>query len=56
MRILEILEADAGPHVFLLSREPLPLYALLARGGWQRSVARSDAGVELTVFRKPPAT
>jgi hypothetical protein len=51
LRILDALEAAAGPHVFLLAREPLPLYPLLASGGWRRAVRRTDDGVELTVYR-----
>lgn len=53
MRILDALEGTApDPLVFLLSREPLPLYAVLARSGWRYAVRRDDRGVELTLMRR----
>ncbi|HET9578171.1 MAG TPA: DUF2249 domain-containing protein [Usitatibacter sp.] len=53
MRILDALESGAAePLVFLLSREPLPLYAVLARAGWRYAVRRDDRGVELTLVRR----
>lgn len=52
MRILDAISAGAkGPFVFLLSREPLPLYGILARDGFRHAVRRDAHGVELTVFR-----
>lgn len=54
LRILECLEAGGGgPHVFLLPREPVPLYAMLAAAGWRHTVRRDERGVELTVYRDP---
>lgn len=56
LRILETIEEGAhGPHVFLLAREPYPLYPLLAADGWSRRLRALDAGVELVLFREPPA-
>ena len=52
VRILEIVEGAApGPHVFLLAREPRPLYALLAAQGWSHVVRHVAGGVELEVRR-----
>ena len=52
MRILEVVEGAApGPHVFLLGREPRPLYALLAAQGWRHAVRHVAGGVELEVYR-----
>ena len=52
MRILEIVEGGApGPHLFLLGREPRPLYALLAAQGWRHAVRHVAGGVELEVYR-----
>ena len=52
VRIFEALDADgAGPHVFLLAREPFPLYALLLSSGWRHTSRRVEAGCEVTVFR-----
>jgi hypothetical protein len=58
LRILERVEAEnagAGPHAFLLSREPYPLYPLLARIGWRWSARWEDAALVLTVTRREPA-
>lgn len=53
MRVLDALEASGdGPCVFLLSRAPLPLYAVLAREGWRHALRRDERGYELTVFRE----
>lgn len=53
IRVLEVLEAGGErPHTFLFSREPLPLYALLAARGWRHAVRRDERGVEVTVFRE----
>ena len=55
LRILDTLDAGgAGPHVFLLARDPLPLYAMLASAGWRHRARQVEAGCELTVFRDPP--
>ena len=54
LRILEVIEGgQPGPHVFLLVREPLPLYGLLARAGWRHAIQRDERGCELTVSRDP---
>jgi hypothetical protein len=55
LRILEAIEGGPGPHVFLLAREPFPLYPLLSGGGWKRRLRVLDRGFELTVFRPPAA-
>jgi hypothetical protein len=50
LRILAALEGGApGPLVFLLAREPWPLYAMLGGSGWRHSVRASDEGVILTL-------
>jgi hypothetical protein len=55
LRILDRVEsAESGPLVFLLAREPLPLYALLAAAGWRHGIRHVEHGVELTVYRNPP--
>jgi hypothetical protein len=55
LRILATVESgDPGPLVFLLAREPHPLYPLLAAAGWRHGVRRLQDGVELTVFREAP--
>ena len=52
LRILDAIDAGApGPMVYLLAREPLPLYALLGRLGWRCTTRRDDRGVELTVYK-----
>jgi hypothetical protein len=52
VRILGIVEGGSpGPHLFLLAREPRPLYALLAAQGWGHAVRHLAEGVELQVFR-----
>jgi hypothetical protein len=56
LRILDQVEGDGdGPLVFLLAREPFPLYPMLAAAGWRHGVRRLPDGVELTVFREPAA-
>lgn len=52
MHVLEAVEADDGPHCFLLSREPLPLYAVLAAAGWKCTASRDSRGVLVTVTRR----
>jgi hypothetical protein len=55
LHILDRVEAGgAGPLVFLLAREPFPLYAMLAAAGWRHRVRHLEDGVELTVQRDPP--
>lgn len=55
LRILDRVEGEGdGPIVFLLAREPFPLYPMLAAAGWRHGVRRLPDGVELTVFRAPP--
>lgn len=52
LRILDVLHAGGdGPHVFLLAREPRPLYPLLETEGWRHATRRDERGIELTVFR-----
>ena len=54
MRVLDAVgEGGEGPWVFLLSREPLPLYALLGAWGCAHAARHDERGVELTVFRRP---
>lgn len=49
-RILAVVEARCGgPVSFLLSMEPLLLYPLLRRQGVRWRIARSAAGVEITI-------
>jgi len=56
LRILHSVESgDPGPLVFLLAREPHPLYPMLAAAGWRHGVRRLPDGVELTIFRQAPA-
>lgn len=55
IRILDRVErGGGGPLVFLLAREPYPLYPMLAAAGWRHRSRRLADGVELTVFREPP--
>lgn len=52
VRILDMLGGETqGRFSFLLSREPRPLYALLAAGGWRHEVQRDAHGFRLTVYR-----
>ena len=51
LRILERLEAGGGPHVFLLAREPLPLYPLLDAARWRHTTRVDERGYVLTVMR-----
>ena len=55
LRILDTLGAGEGPFTFLLSREPYPLYPMLARDGWAHRARRSTEGCELTIYRKVDA-
>jgi len=56
LRILDRVEAGGhGPLVFLLAREPFPLYPMLAAAGWRHDVRHLPDGVELTVSRPPPS-
>ena len=52
VRILAAIEDAAGPLAFCLSREPYPLYPLLAAAGWRHEVRREDGAVVLTVTRR----
>jgi hypothetical protein len=54
LRIFEAL-ADEGvdQHVFLLAREPLILYPMLADAGWRHTFSRDEHGCVLAVFREP---
>jgi hypothetical protein len=53
VRILAALEAEpARPLRVRMSREPWPLYAMLAAGGWQRRTrAHEDGGYEILIRR-----
>ncbi|MEW5865080.1 MAG: DUF2249 domain-containing protein [Pseudomonadota bacterium] len=53
VRILAALEAEpARPLRVRMSREPWPLYAMLAAGGWQRHTrAHEDGGYEILIRR-----
>ncbi|MGZ5033742.1 MAG: DUF2249 domain-containing protein [Usitatibacter sp.] len=53
VRILDALGSQSQERFsFLLSREPRPLYALLAASGWRHELRRDARGFELTVFRQ----
>ena len=52
VRILAAIEDASGPREFLLSREPFPLYALLAAAGWRHEVRRVDGAVVLAIRRR----
>ena len=54
LRIFEAL-ADEGvdQHVFILEREPLILYQMLADAGWRHTLSRDERGCVLAVFRDP---
>ena len=55
LRILDALDhADAGPHVFLLTREPVFLYPMLAKGGWRHATAVDERGYVVTIYRDNP--
>jgi hypothetical protein len=51
VRILERLDTREGPHVFLLAREPSPLYPLLALSGWRHETRVDERGYVVTVHR-----
>ena len=54
IRILAALESDpGGPVIFLMPREPWPIYPLLRSWGWRHAVRARDDGWELTVYRDP---
>ena len=52
VRILAAIEDVEGAREFWLSREPYPLYALLAAAGWRHEVRRENDAVVLTVRRR----
>lgn len=52
VRILAAIEDASGPREFLLSREPYPLYALLAASGWRHEVRHEEGAVVLAVRRR----
>jgi hypothetical protein len=52
VRILAELDDAGGAREFWLSREPYPLYALLAASGWRHEVRRENGTVVLTVTRR----
>ena len=52
VRILAAIEEAPGPLEFWLSREPYPLYPLLAAAGWRHEVRRRADAVVLTVTRR----
>lgn len=53
LRILAAIDSEAtGPLVFWLSREPYPIYPLLASAGWSHAVEREEVAVVLTVTRE----
>jgi hypothetical protein len=52
VRILAALEETDGARVFLLAREPYPLYALLAASGWSHEVQREGGSVVLSLTRR----
>jgi hypothetical protein len=53
VRVLGALEAEpARPLRVRLAREPSPLYAMLAAGGWAwRTQALADGGYEILIWR-----
>ena len=51
VRILAAIEESPGPLEFWLSREPYPVYALLAAAGWRHEVRREGGAVVLIVRR-----
>jgi hypothetical protein len=53
VRILAAIEDEAGPREFRLSREPYPLYPLLAAAGWRHEVRREEDAVLLKLSRRP---
>jgi hypothetical protein len=55
VRILAAIEGAAGPLEFWLSREPYPLYGLLAAAGWRHEVRREETAIVLTVTRRRAA-
>ena len=52
VRILAAIEDAPGPLAFCLSREPYPLYPLLAAAGWRHQARREGASVVLTLTRR----
>jgi TusA-related sulfurtransferase len=54
VRIFAALEADPGrPLRVLIHREPFPLYAALAAGGWaRRTRALAEGGFEILIKRR----
>jgi hypothetical protein len=52
VRILAAIEEAPGPLEFWLSREPYPLYPLLAAAGWRHEVRREGDAVVLTIMRR----
>ena len=56
VRIFDTIDGGGdGPFVFLLSREPFPLYPMLTVDGWRHHVRRSAEGCEVTIYRKVEA-
>ena len=53
LRILDAIDASEGPHRFLLAREPLLLYPLLAAGRWRHELATDERGVMISIYRDP---
>jgi hypothetical protein len=53
LRILAQLDSGDGPHVFLLRREPLLLYPLLATERWRHATRVDERGFVLTIYRDP---
>jgi hypothetical protein len=51
VRILERIDANEGPHAFLLAREPLLLYPLLDAAHWRHTTRIDERGYLLTVYR-----
>ena len=52
LRILDALDrAEAGPHEFLLAREPVFLYPLLAGEGWRHETTLDERGYVVTIYR-----
>ncbi len=52
LHILETLAPGEGRFIFLLAREPRPLYPLLAADGWEHATRLVEQGFEVTVFRR----
>lgn len=51
LRILAAIEDADGPREFLLSREPFPLYGVLAAAGWRHDLHQDEGVLVLRIAR-----